>query len=70
MKYFFYIYLLLTFEYIFLFYSEDKDDEGFEHGYRDRALERRKEINTEDAQMEEIVSKLDVQQTKYLGGKY
>lgn len=49
-------------------FDEDKDEGGFDHGYRDRALERRKELNTEDAKMEEIVSKLDVEQTKYLGG--
>lgn len=49
-------------------FDDDKDEGGFDYGYRDRALERRKEVNTEDAKMEEIVSKLDVEQTKYLGG--
>ena len=33
-----------------------------------RALERRKEINQEEAKFEEIVSKLDANQTKFLGG--
>ena len=33
-----------------------------------RALERRKEINQEEAKFEEIVSKLDAEQTKFLGG--
>jgi hypothetical protein len=50
-------------------FDEDKDEGGFDHGYRDRALERRKDANTEETQMEEIVSKLDVEQTKYLGGE-
>lgn len=37
-------------------------------GYRDRASERRNELNKEELQLEEIVSKLDAEQTKYLGG--
>lgn len=49
-------------------FNEDKEEGGFDHGYRDRALERRKDFNTEETQMEEIVSKLDVEQTKFLGG--
>eukprot|EP01038_Epipyxis_sp_PR26KG_P006316 gene6316-8700_t len=36
--------------------------------YRDRALERRKELNNEDLKFEEIVSKLDAEQTRFLGG--
>lgn len=47
---------------------QDGDGTGFDHGYRDRALERRKEVSTEDSKMEEIVSKLDAEQTKFLGG--
>ena len=50
--------------------AEDGDGTGFDHGYRDRALERRKETPAEDAQMEEIASKLDAEQTKFLGGTY
>jgi len=49
--------------------AEEGDGTGFDHGYRDRALERRKETPAEDAQMEEIVSKLDAEQTKFLGGE-
>jgi hypothetical protein len=49
--------------------EEGGDGTGFDHGYRDRALERRKEINTEEAQLEEMVSKLDAEKTKFLGGK-
>lgn len=40
----------------------------FDHGYRDRALERRKDLRTDESQIEEIVSKLDAEQTKFLGG--
>ena len=40
------------------------------HGkYRDRALERRQDIRTsDDLALEAVVSKLDAQQTKFLGG--
>ena len=53
-----------------IFADEKEEGGGFDYGYRDRALERRKDVNTEETQMEEIVSKLDVEQTKYLGGMY
>lgn len=47
---------------------QEGDGTGFDHGYRDRALERRKDLSTEESKMEEIASKLDAEQTKYLGG--
>jgi hypothetical protein len=37
--------------------------------YRDRALERRKDINSDkDGEIQNIISKLDAEQTKFLGG--
>ena len=51
---------------------EDEDGETpkeREGKYRDRALERRKDIKDEkQAEMDDMVKKLDAEQTKYLGG--
>jgi IK cytokine len=41
---------------------------GNRGGYRDRAFERRKDINKEGDEMEAVASKLDAEQTKFLGG--
>jgi hypothetical protein len=48
--------------------DKEKAEGGNAFGYRDRALERRKDLNTEETKFEEIVSKLDAEQTKFLGG--
>ena len=49
--------------------ANDSIESGDDTKYRDRALERRKELNKESNQeFEEIVAKLDAEQTKFLGG--
>ena len=49
--------------------KEEGDGTGFDHGYRDRASERRKEVDKDGTEMEEIAAKLDIEQSKFLGGK-
>jgi IK cytokine len=50
--------------------NDDTDEIAMQrNAYRDRALERRKEVNSaEDAALEAVVAKLDAEQTKFLGG--
>lgn len=50
-------------------HEEDTEKEDKAEKYRDRALERRKDVKDEtQMQMDDIVQKLDAEQTKYLGG--
>lgn len=48
---------------------EKESDESAKNAYRDRAEERRKQVVSEEQlQLDSIVSKLDAEQTKFLGG--